>query len=97
MIEVQCEGARIVLRGDATIHSAAELYAGLRAAAEGSPEPAGLDLAGLVELDTAGAQILVAFAQAVPKARISGCPPGPAALIERLGFAKLLGLDGSAP
>lgn len=97
MIEVLRDGARVQLRGEATIHSAAELQAGLRAAAEGAPEPAALDLGGLTELDTAGAQLLLAFAVAAPKARLVSCPPQAAALLDRLGFSLLLGIDRRAP
>ncbi len=97
MIEILRGGARVQLKGEATIDSAPDLCAGLSAAAAGSPEPAVLDLSGLTDLDTAGAQLLVAFAKSAPNARVVSCPPRAAALLDRLGFSRLLRMDGRAP
>ena len=91
MIRVECnEDGTVCLTGEATIHHAEELYTELLACLRKRPEEVVLHLGGLTELDTAGAQILIAFKRALPAVRVHSCPNGLREFLSQTALVSLL-------
>lgn len=78
------------LEGEATIHDAIELREKLLEVLASTASPTVLDLSGLTDLDTAGAQVLLAFVKSAPSVVLVSCPDPVAASLASLGLAKSL-------
>ena len=91
MIDVQSDkGATLRVNGEATIGHARELHAQLSEFLLEDQMPTALDLAQLTALDSAGAQVLIAFKRAVPALAIHSCPESIRQFAERTGLDALL-------
>lgn len=78
------------VRGEATIHNAALLLKELRTLASSPSPPIALSLAELDALDTAGAQLLIAFKRRCPGLRVHSSTERVRQFIEITGLTDLL-------
>lgn len=87
--------ATLALEGDLTIYRAAEVAQSLRQALAGNPKGLTLDLAGVTEIDSAGAQLLLAARRAAIAAntpfKLSGHSGCVLDVFERLNLAGFFG------
>jgi anti-anti-sigma regulatory factor len=91
LIEVSFDPARgLTLHGEATIHSVTQLYEQLKRLEFGPTDQLLLDLSGLTALDTAGAQILIAFKRSRPGLAVCSCPGEIRRFVELTGLTYLL-------
>lgn len=91
MIEVQAGPCGILsLHGEATIHHAKELHSQLIGFLAQGDQLTAIDFSQLTALDSAGAQILIAFKRAAPEISIHSCPEKIRRFAERTGIEALL-------
>jgi anti-anti-sigma regulatory factor len=91
MIDLHTDGqGKLTVVGEATIFEVARLRELLLAALRQRPTPKALDLSQLEALDTAGAQLLLAFKRESPALSVHSCPAQLRAHLENIGLASLL-------
>jgi anti-anti-sigma regulatory factor len=91
LFELEFDPARgLVLRGEVTIRTAGLLYARLKQIDIDPDEFLFLDLSGLTQLDTAGAQLLLAFKRSRPNLAVHSCPDMARRFIELTGLTCIL-------
>lgn len=91
MIELHSnQRGQLAVIGEATIFEAARLRDLLLGALQQRPAAVALDLAGLEALDTAGAQLLLAFKHEFAALSVQSCPPKLREHLEKIGLTSLL-------
>lgn len=89
------DAGALLIRGPATVHNAAELLLQLKALDRESLKKVSIDLSGLTSMDTAGAQILIAFRRSVASTSVHSCPAEIRQFLETTDLTCLLtGEDG---
>jgi anti-anti-sigma regulatory factor len=87
VIDVRVEaGGTLHIGGEATIYNAQELHTQLNALVTHEVEPVALDLSNMTALDTAGAQVLIAFKRSFPTLCVHSCPTEVRRFIEKAGL-----------
>ncbi len=90
MLNCNVEGNRLALEGDLQVVFLERLHQAL-AQAFGQSEPVQIDLSGITSVDTAGLQLLLAFARSRPEAESTRFADPPEFFQKAL---KLAGMDG---
>lgn len=80
----------IVIRGEATIHNISRLWQQLKALDKDIGDRVSIDLSGLTALDTAGAQLLIAFRRNHVFSSVHSCPPPIRQFLELTGLTCVL-------
>lgn len=83
---VESQDGTLRLVGEATIHEIVDVWTCLTEATKGR-EDLTLDLGGLTDLDTAGAQLLVAARRSGSVARVHSCPDQIRGFLDSIGVA----------
>ena len=88
-------GLRIALAGELDIAGLPDVAADLDAALGQDPQPAEIDLAELAFMDSSGVAVLIRLANHFQPVRTRRATPAVRRVIEVLGLADRLGLDGA--
>lgn len=83
-------GNTLFIKEEANIHNAMDLHSQLAQLRIESGGALALNLLGVTALDTAGAQVLIAFKRANPSVTVHSCPDEIRRFAERTGLVFLL-------